>query len=165
MSRKSGVFEAELLERLPRLRRFCLALTATNNDADDLLQMTVERLLVKPPPADADLMKWMFRVCKNIWIDEIRSRKVRMASDIDDVSIPVGGESDVLAHLTLGEVNAAMAALSDDQRSIISLVAIEGYSYKETAEILDLPIGTVMSRLSRARAALADCFDRRDVLH
>jgi RNA polymerase sigma-70 factor (ECF subfamily) len=165
MSTKRGVFEAELLARLPRLRRFCVALTAATHDADDLLQMTVERLLVKPPPPDADLMKWMFRVCKNIWIDEIRSRKVRIASDIDDVSIPVGGEGDALAHLTLGEVSAAVAALSDDQRSIITLVAVEGYSYKETAEILDLPIGTVMSRLSRARAALADRFDRRDVLH
>ena len=167
MSEKKGVFEAELLSQLPRLRRFCLALTAAAHDADDLMQATVERLLTKRPPDDANLTKWMFRVCRNIWIDEIRSRKVRTASDIDEAAptLPTGGEGDVLARLTLSEVNAAMGRLSDDQRAIVSLVAVEGYSYKETAEILDLPIGTIMSRLSRARVALAEQFDAHETLH
>ncbi len=167
MHQDKGVFEAELLARLPRLRRFCRSLAGAVHDADDLAQATIERLLTKRPPADADLTKWMFRVCKNIWIDEMRARKVRLASDIDDTVIeaPGGGEQGALVAVTLQEVNAAMAKLPDVQRVIMSLVAVEGYTYKETAEILGLPIGTIMSRLSRARAALAEEFDDGQTRH
>ena len=166
MYQDEGVFEAELLARLPRLRRFCRSLAGAVHDADDLAQATIERLLTKRPPADADLTKWMFRVCKNIWIDEMRARKVRSASDIDDAVIEApGGEQSALAAVTLQEVNRAMAKLPNVQRMIISLVAVEGYTYKEIAEILGLPIGTVMSRLSRARAALAEEFDSGQTRH
>lgn len=167
MDQDKGVFEAELLARLPRLRRFCRSLAGTAHDADDLAQATIERLLIKRPPADADLTKWMFRVCKNIWIDEMRSRKVRSTTAFDEMTSDAasGGERDMLAALTIREVNEAMARLPDVQRVIISLVAVEGYTYKETAEILGMPIGTVMSRLSRARSALAAEFDQQQTRH
>lgn len=166
MKQKKGDFEAELLARLPRLRRFCFALTGARHDADDLLQATVERLLLKRPPEDADLTKWMFRVCKNRWIDEIRAQKVRRTEDLDEAyATSSGGEHETLQRLTFAQVNTAMAKLPDEQRAVMSLVAVEGYSYKEAAEILQLPIGTVMSRLSRARAALAERFEKAETLH
>lgn len=167
MTRKSGDFEAELLEQLPRLRRFCFSLTGTQHDADDLLQGTVEKLLVKPPPDGVDLTKWMYRVCKNFWIDEIRSRKVRSASSLDEsgADAPTGGESETLTRLTFAQVNEAMGTLPLEQRVVMSLVAVEGRSYKEAADILDLPVGTVMSRLSRARASLSAKFEKSEVLH
>ncbi|MEM9494536.1 MAG: RNA polymerase sigma factor [Pseudomonadota bacterium] len=161
MTVKEEVGRAVLLELLPRLKRFCLALTGREHDADDLLQMTVERLLSKGAPADADLTKWSFRVCKNIWIDEVRARKVRSATSIDDAPEvnPVDGERTAVAHLSLNQVRSALKDLPEEQRMAISLVALEGFSYQEAAEIMGSPIGTVMSRLSRARAALAAVFD------
>lgn len=167
MTGKSGDFEAELLEQLPRLRRFCFSLTGTRHDADDLLQGTVEKLLLNPPPPGVALAKWMYRVCKNYWIDEIRARKVRSASSLEEsgADAPIGGEADALTRLTVAEVNAAMGALAPEQRLVLSLVAVEGRSYKEAADILDLPVGTVMSRLSRARASMAAQFETSEILH
>ena len=167
MDHKLGDFEAELFDLLPRLRRFCFALCGVAHDADDLLQSTVERLLVKPPPADADAAKWMFRVCKNLWLDELRSRKVRSAEPLEQDAEPPGleGEQTMMERLVLMETNAAMAKLPEDQRAVIALVAIEGFTYQETADALDVPIGTVMSRLSRARATLADALRQNEQVH
>ncbi len=161
MTAKGGVDRSALLDLTPRLKRFCLVLTRRAEDADDLLQATVERLLTKGAPAEADLKKWAFRVCRNIWIDELRSRNVRQATSIDDApdANPVDGERAAMARASLAEVRRALANLPAEQREAISLVAIEGYSYKEAAEIMNAPIGTVMSRLSRARAALAAVFE------
>jgi RNA polymerase sigma-70 factor (ECF subfamily) len=164
MVRRSVAFEAELLELLPRLRRFCFALTGAAHDADDLMQATVERLLQKPPPDDADLAKWTFRVCRNIWIDEVRARKVRRVEEIDEETVMsgTGGEKEAMEKIALMEVNAAMAKLPDDYRAVLSLVALEGCSYKAAAEVLGIPVGTVMSRLARARRTLADMVELKD---
>lgn len=162
---KRDDFEAKLFKLLPRLRRFCHAMCGVSHDADDLLQSTVERLLVKPPPTDADAAKWMFRVCKNLWIDEIRARSVRSTEPLDpemDLA-DLGGEQAMIDRLTLRETSEAMALLSDDQRAVLALVAIEGLSYHEAAEALEIPVGTVMSRLSRARAALAVTLRQTDL--
>jgi RNA polymerase sigma-70 factor (ECF subfamily) len=157
----------ELLEILPGLRRFARALAGNPADGDDLLQSTVERLLERGLPDDAKLMPWSIRVCKNLWIDEIRARKVRRAAG-EDVAMAgtqvVMGETDVIARLTLREVQIALAGLPDEQRAVLELVAVEGYSYREAAQILETPIGTVMSRLARARGALVErCRKRRPV--
>ena len=167
MAEEKGVDSRVLLDLLPRLKRFCLALTGRDHDADDLLQATAERLLTRPMPSDADPSKWAFRVCKNIWIDEIRSRKVRQATPIDEApeTAPFDGERAAVAQLSLGQVCEALDNLPDEQRIAVSLVSIEGYSYKEAAEIMNAPIGTVMSRLSRARSALASQFDDAAPLH
>jgi RNA polymerase sigma factor (sigma-70 family) len=152
---------AALLEALPRLRRFSRSLTGNRHDADDLVQATVERALERGMPNEVDALRWLFKVCKNIWIDELRAHAVRanaaMRPELAEEPT-VSGEAVALGELTLREVDRAMAALPDEQRTVLSLVAVEGLSYREAAEVLDAPIGTVMSRLARARAALATQF-------
>lgn len=152
----------ELTALVPMIRRFAYSLTGSMPDADDLLQNTVERVLSRGVPKDVDLTKWVFRVCRNLWIDEYRSRKVRQAAaqlpELSDEQI-FDGERAIDKEMELEKVNAAMDTLPDEQRSIISLVAVQGMSYKEVADTLSIPMGTVMSRLARARAALAQCLN------
>ena len=161
--RSSGGRQQELIEILPNLRRFALSLTGTMADADDLLQSTVERVLERGLPDDAAVLPWTMKVCRNLWIDEIRSRKVRQTASNDpslaDEQI-VAGEAEVIGKLSLREVQTALAEMPEEQRAVLLLVAVEGYAYKEAAALLQTPIGTVMSRLARARAALADRIDR-----
>jgi RNA polymerase sigma-70 factor (ECF subfamily) len=149
----------QLIHLTPMLRRFAYSLTGSAPDADDLLQNTLERLLSRDIPADVELAKWAFRVCRNIWIDEYRARKIRQrnAYSLEETEEPsVDGEQAIYDQITLGEVDAAMDKLPDDQRSVMALVALQGMSYKEVAETLGIPAGTVMSRLARARIALAN---------
>jgi RNA polymerase sigma-70 factor (ECF subfamily) len=147
----------ELIRLAPMLRRFAYSLTGSAQDADDLLQNTLERLLTRGIPADIEPAKWAFRVCRNIWIDEYRARKIRQHNTyaLEDTEEPsVDGEQKIHDQITLEQVDAAMNKLPDDQRSIMALVALQGMSYKEVAETLSIPAGTVMSRLARARVAL-----------
>lgn len=147
-----------MLEALPRIRRFACSLTGNRDDGDDLLQSTAERVLEHGVPEGVDLSRWMFRVCRNLWIDEIRSRTVRRDAaarpELSEGGI-VSGEDVALGELALREVGEAMQELPEEQRSVIALVAVEGLTYREAADVLEIPIGTVMSRLARARAALA----------
>ena len=161
MPEKAKASRTELIELLPRLRRFAFALTGSRHDGDDLLQATVERLLERGLPADADLGKWSFRVCRNLWIDEVRARKVRAsAQDAISSAAPASedGERVIMNRVTLVEVNDAMATLNEEQRLALSLVTLEGLSYAEAAEVLEVPVGTIMSRIARARRALSDRF-------
>ncbi|MBU2952628.1 RNA polymerase sigma factor [Marinobacter sp. F3R08] len=149
--------QQEITELLPGLRKFAYSLTGSVADADDLLQNTVERLLTRERPDDVDLTKWAFRICRNVWIDECRARKVRREAanqpELTD-GLVTNGEHQTTKEIEWNRVDSAMSQLSEDQRQIISLVAIQGMPYKTVAEILDVPKGTVMSRLARARAAL-----------
>lgn len=146
-----------LLAELGSLRRFCRSLSGSAADADDLLQMTVERILEKGMPADADPVKWAYRVCRNAWIDELRSRDVRQRypqlMGWENEEAPSAEESagheQALEALTL-----ALDKLPPEQRLALTLVAVEGKSYAEAAEILEVPVGTIMSRIARARAQL-----------
>jgi RNA polymerase sigma-70 factor (ECF subfamily) len=151
--------QQELTTLLPMIRRFAYSLTGSMADADDLLQATVERVLTRTVPADVDLTKWVFRVCRNLWIDEYRSRKVRHAAsaepELHEGQI-VDGEKAIHSEIELNQVNEAMQQLPDDQRSILALVAIQGMAYKDVASTLNIPMGTVMSRLARARVALCE---------
>jgi RNA polymerase sigma-70 factor (ECF subfamily) len=151
---------------IPMLRRFAYSLTGTSADADDLVQATFERILKKDIPEDIEAVKWAFKVCRNVWIDEYRSQKVRQRAtrapelqekQVDNQSAP----HEAKEHLA--KVNAAMSTLPDDQRSILSLVALKGMSYKEVAAISDIPVGTVMSRLSRARTSLLSILEHQTV--
>lgn len=154
----SIAMKQELTQLAPALRRFAYSLTGSAADADDLLQNALERLLSRGVPEDIELAKWAFRVCRNIWIDEYRARKVRQHLNyaIEDSEEPVAdGAQAIEDQIALTEVDAAMQQLPDDQRTIISLVALEGMSYKEVADTLSIPTGTVMSRLARARIALS----------
>jgi len=151
--------QQELKDLLPALRRFAYSLTGSMADADDLLQNTVERILTRDMPSDVDLTKWAFRICRNVWIDECRARKVRRdATENPELSggQVTDGEHQTTKEIEWSRVDAAMSRLPEDQRQIISLVAIQGMPYKMVAEILEVPKGTVMSRLARARAALSE---------
>src|SRR5512139_1889653 len=101
---KAEALRRALLELLPRLRRYAYALSGTRHDADDLLQATVERVLTKGVPEAAELDRWAFRVCRNIWIDEIRARRVRSAVPLEDSGAPeqgYDGERVVMGKLAL----------------------------------------------------------------
>lgn len=154
-----------LVALLPRLRRFASALTGAGAEADDLVQDTLERALRKrhlwQPGTRLD--SWAFRIMQNAWIDTVRARRVRATAsiDVDGFDAPgVDGRAQMDAHLTLARVNAVMARLPQEQRVVVALVLVEGFSYREAAEILHVPEGTVTSRLFRARTAL-----EKDVLN
>jgi RNA polymerase sigma-70 factor (ECF subfamily) len=152
-----------LLAELGGLRKFCISLTGNPADGDDLLQITVERVLEKGLPADAHVAKWAYRVCKNAWIDEIRSRDVRnkypqLVVDNEDHSPSAEHTAD--GQRELRAVSAALDKLPPDQRAALALVAIEGMTYAEAADVLEVPVGTIMSRIARARRNLLEEHDR-----
>lgn len=146
-------------EHLEALRRFSAALTGNAYDGDDLAQGTIERLLDKGVPEDAVFAAWMYRVCRNLWIDQVR-KNARMTTpgqdDLERRMDNLDGERAVMTMMRIGEIEAAMHKLEVDQREVLALVAIEDCSYREAAEILDIPIGTVMSRVARARKRLLE---------
>jgi RNA polymerase sigma-70 factor (ECF subfamily) len=125
------------------------------------MQSTVERVLAKGVPENVEVLRWMYKVCRNLWVDELRAKQVRQrAHELPELREEqvVSGEDVVLGELTLRDVERALANLPHEQRAVLALVAVEGLSYRETAAVLDTPIGTVMSRLARARAAVAQYF-------
>lgn len=151
-------FGDQLVAVLPRLRRFARGLTGSSVEADDLVQAACERALARRHQFQEGTRfdSWMFRIVQTIWIDQIRSREVRK-SDGDIGEDRLGSDEPVRrveARLTLAEVRRAVDRLSPDQRAALLLVTVEGLSYKEAAEIVDVPVGTIMSRLARARIAL-----------
>ena len=159
MSQLTANQKAVLMSELTGLKRFCSSLTGDLHDADDLLQLTVERVLERGMPEDAHAGKWAYRVCRNLWLDELRAREVRSRY----AKAEVAGNGDLgvsdaggLERLEFERVDQAINTLPEEQRTVLLLVAVEGRSYAEAAELLDIPIGTVMSRVARARRSLAD---------
>lgn len=142
---------------LPRLRRFARSLSRNQHDADDLTQVVVERALrsLAQFRPGASLSSWMFGIMKNAWIDDCRARARRgeVALPEDSGEHPAISPGD--ADLSLWSVSEAMGKLPEEQRLAIALVLVEGMSYKEAAEVLEIPIGTLTSRLARGRTALA----------
>jgi RNA polymerase sigma-70 factor (ECF subfamily) len=148
-----------MVELLPRLRRFAVALTGDLDQADDLVQETCARALsrIGQYQEGTRLDSWMYRIAQNLWLDRARARKVRgeqVAVDVAEALPGTDGRDVMESRLTLDAVNAAMAHLPDEQRVLIALVCVDGLSYKEAADITQTPIGTVMSRLARARREL-----------
>ena len=144
---------------LPRLRRFAYALTGSTEQGDDLVQDACLRALSRVDlwQPGTRLDSWMYRIAQNIWLDRLRAAKVRgELMDIDAVEAMAGtdGRTVTESQLTLQAVAAAMGRLPAEQRAMVALVCIEGVSYKEAAEIAGVPVGTVMSRLARARRSI-----------
>jgi RNA polymerase sigma factor (sigma-70 family) len=152
-------FENELTGLLPRLRRFAHGLSRNSADADDLTQMTIERALRSKAQwqPGTRLDSWLYRIMRNLWIDTVRSRgrKERLEAPADEAEMlghdPRAG---IEASIDVQRLMAAMDQLPGEQREVIALILIEGFGYREAAELLDLPIGTVSSRLVRGRTAL-----------
>ena len=150
-------FERALTEAIPRLRRFAHSLSRNAADADDLTQLTVERALRSHWEPGTRLDAWLYRIMRNLWIDEgrSRSRKLKVVRPLEDGEDPgFDPRSGQDASIDLGRVMSAMAKLPDEQREVVALILVEGFGYREAAELLDLPIGTVSSRLVRGRTAL-----------
>lgn len=153
-------FDAQLVAILPRLRRFAFSLAGNRSDGDDLLQGALTKALAnsgqwKP---DSRLDSWMFRIIQNHWIDTLRGRKrLSWHQPIEDAEelLVVDGQQSADKVLELKKLVRAMDDLNPEQRSVICMVGIDGMTYAQAAEVLDVPIGTIMSRLSRARAQLA----------
>lgn len=148
-----------MVELLPRLRRFAFVLTRDMETSDDLVQETCLRALASAElwQAGTRLDSWMYRIAQNIWIDRMRAKKVRgEVIDVDTATDLIGsdGRQVTEGRLTLNVVTRHMQALPPDQQIVLTLVSIDGLSYKEAAEKLGVPMGTVMSRLARARKAL-----------
>ena len=151
---------SEMAALLPRLRRFAISLTANRADADDLVQDTVERALrsLHQWQRGTRLDSWMFRIAQNLWIDQRRARRVReiVVDDPDAAArVAVDGVREVESKLAFADMVRAFAELPEDQRVVTALVLVDGMSYREAADVLGVPIGTVTSRLARARTALA----------
>ncbi|WP_159714555.1 RNA polymerase sigma factor [Sphingomonas sp. AX6] len=150
-------FEDELLGHVPRLRRFAHAFARNSADADDLLQASVERALLRRDQwqPGTRLDSWMYRLMRNLWIDTARSEKRRLETFVaPEEGEHLGTSGDQEAAVELGNVGRAMQALPPEQREAVALVVIEGFAYREAAEILEVPIGTLTSRLARGREAL-----------
>lgn len=152
----SDEVRAQLGELLPRLRRFARVITRNVQDADDLVQAAVEKALARADQwrPDARLDSWIFGIMKNAWIDEIRARRRRERVHAPEEAGATVGDASAVARDIALSVQAAMARLPDEQRLAVALVLIEGLSYKEAAEALGIPIGTLTSRLARGREAL-----------
>ncbi len=159
--------QEEIVVLLPRLRRFTRALTGSTDAGDDLAQSTCERALKKLEQfrPGTRLDSWIFRIAKNIWIDQLRSK----SNQGNTVDLESWSETEQAAregaqenYIKLHNIDTAMTQLSEEQRCLLALVCIEGFSYKEASALMEIPVGTVMSRLARARLRLAELLNEPD---
>lgn len=152
-------FPRELAATLPRLRRFAHALSRDAADADDLTQATVERALKARAQwqPGTQLTSWTYRIMRNLWIDTTRARARAARVELPPEAGEIAGYDPRAETETRLDANRAMRALSrlpDEQREVLALILVEGFGYREAAELLNVPIGTVTSRLVRGRKAL-----------
>lgn len=149
-----------LIALIPRLRRFARVLTGNIVDADDVVQASLEKAMLNLDQwqPESQLDRWLFRIARNHWIDDRRRAYNRKGHDAIDTMVDLAGDDGVAvteANADARMVRMAVDQLPAEQRDVVALVMLEEYSYREAADALGLPIGTVMSRLSRAKAALA----------
>ena len=149
-------FNQELCALLPRLRRFARTLARDPADADDLVQVALERALARAAQwrPEARLDAWVFGIVRNAWIDEVRARQRGQRVFAPEEQGALVGESPFEGQDLAMSVQSALARLPEEQRMAIALVLIEGLSYREAAEAMDVPLGTLTSRLARGREAL-----------
>lgn len=153
-------FAARAMHYIPRLRRYARALTGDASAADDLVQDALERALLKQSlwREGTDLRAWLFTLMHNLFINQVRSAAASRLVPMDDAhaELPQAQATD---RLEIRDLDAALQALPEEQRAVVLLVGLEQMTYDEAARVLDVPIGTVMSRLSRGRERL------RQLLH
>ena len=149
----------QVITLMPKLRRFAYGLCGSTDGADDLIQEACSRLLGCAAEVEGYLDRWLYRTIRNVHIDQVRHAlvKERYQDEMAGRSpAAVDGSEHVESLVTLDQIRELIAALPEDQRVTLMLVGVEGHSYREAAEILGLPIGTVTSRIARARARLVD---------
>ena len=150
--------QEQIVALLPRLRRFARNLVRNPHDADDAVQIAVERALLRLDQwrSDARLDSWLFKILRNAWIDEVRARARRAKILMPEEAGEQIGEATMEREIDRWSAEAALSRLPEDQRLAVSLVLVEGLSYKDAAEVLDVPLGTLTSRLTRGREALQE---------
>jgi len=148
--------ESLITQQVPRLRRYARALTGDRSAADDLVQDTLERALSRFHlwRQGSDLRAWLFTIMHNIFVNQIRSRMRRQHEALDTEPAADTVHAPEPDWLELRDLDAALARLPEEQRAVVLLVGLEQFTYEEAARVLGVPIGTVMSRLSRARERL-----------
>lgn len=158
-------FHVCLEAQIPRLRRYGRALMRNASLADDLVQETLARAIEKQHlwKRGTDMRAWLFAIMHNQYVNHVR-RAVRDAAniDLDACSQTLAGTSDPTALRQLRELEHALGQLREEQRQVVLLIGLEGMSYEETAAILNVPVGTVRSRLSRGRQALRHLMNLED---
>lgn len=161
-SEMADTIRDQLVLLLPRLRRYAIALTGSIDDGDDLVQDTVERALksLHQWESGTRLSSWLFRIAKNRFIDTYRatkrSRTMTMEVPEGTAAAQIDGARTMMASLELRDVSRALQTLPVEQRDAVALVLIDGASYRDAADMLGIPIGTLTSRIARARDALAE---------
>ena len=163
----STISSLELSQALPALNRFAMTLTRNEDRANDLVQDSVERCLRKQHLFDGEnLRSWMFTVCRRVFLNQLRRDKVRgVPVDLDDAPqdrLSIDPFQEERMHYE--DVVTNFRKLPHNDKVVLSLVAIEGLKYEEAATLLKVPVGTVRSRLNRARQRLKDHLDRRPAL-
>ena len=160
MNKSDPRLEDRMIASLPKLRRFAITLCGSRELADDLVQTACEKALANAagfePGSSFDA--WIFKILRNSWLDILRRRRTAgHVVDIAEIQEIVGtsGEKEMEAKLLVGSVHAAIGRLPADQREVLILVCVDELSYREAAEVIGVPVGTVMSRLFRARENLA----------
>lgn len=157
-------FEAQILALLPQLRRYSRSLTRSDSESEDLLQDCVEKALVhRSQWSGANIRAWAYRIMTNLHLNARRTIARRPAVSIEAAE-GIAENSALSDPLARNRLVQALESLAPDARAVLMLVAVEGHSYQEIAEILEIPIGTVMSRLSRARQMLRQKLQEDNVI-
>lgn len=155
----------ELVALLPRLRRFAYALSGSLEEAEDVVQSACEKALTRLHQFEpgSRLDSWMFQIVRTTWIDKVRyARRRETTSDtstLENLHFDARIEQQTEAREHLAIIRDQIAKLSEDQRTVLGLVTVDGMSYQNAAQTLGVPIGTIMSRLARARRKLAEAID------
>jgi len=147
---------AEVAAHLPFLRRYARALTGNREAADDLVQDTLERALLRSAlfRPGSNPRPWLFAIMHNIFVNQVRSAAARKTTQLDPALVEPVADDTATDGLAVRDIERALQLVPTDQREVILLVGLEDFSYAETARILGIPVGTVMSRLSRGRERL-----------
>jgi len=151
-----------ILAELPRLRRYARALVGSREAADDLVQDTLERAWsrVAQWQPGSELRSWLLAIMHNLRIDQMR-RPALAVTPLDEEAIELPARATQTDLIELGELEAAVSCLPEEQRAVLLLVALEDMSYAQVAATLNIPAGTVMSRLARGRERLRAILDAR----
>jgi RNA polymerase sigma-70 factor (ECF subfamily) len=148
--------DAAIREQIPRLRRYARALTGSRDAADDLVQDTLERALSRSAlfrPGGSP-RPWLFAIMHNVFVNQVRSAHARRTVALDVERMDPGMEDGFEERLSVRDLDRALATLPAEQREVMLLIALEALSYADTAKVVGVPVGTVMSRLSRGRERL-----------
>ncbi|MFW5835200.1 MAG: RNA polymerase sigma factor [Pseudomonadota bacterium] len=166
-SPSGDALEEALVTHIAGMRRYARALVGQGSEAEDLVQESLARALsrIRPWTPIRDLRSYLFTIMHNLYVDQYRARRNAPPTvDIDNVLQHPSIAPNQERRLELRDLGRALEALGEDQREVVLLVGLEGLSYAEVARILDVPIGTVMSRLSRGRVRLRELIEAQHIL-